>query len=47
MLNVTSMNEYLLNDFEKRGYSVVMKQQVERNGILLTNYIMIKKGGHL
>ncbi|WP_031388931.1 GNAT family N-acetyltransferase [Kineothrix alysoides] len=33
--------------FEKRGYSVLKKQQVEQNGILLTNYIMTKKEGHL
>jgi putative acetyltransferase len=33
--------------FEKRGYSVVKKQKVERSGILLTNYIMIKKREHL
>lgn len=26
--------------FEKRGYRVVREQQVERHGILLTNYIM-------
>ena len=29
--------------FEKRGYQVVQEQQVERKGILLTNYVM-KKG---
>lgn len=29
--------------FEKRGYRVIKEQQVERNGILLTNYIMEKK----
>lgn len=28
--------------FEKRGYNVVKKQSVERDGILLTNYIMEK-----
>ena len=28
--------------FEKRGYKVVKEQQVERQGILLTNYVMIK-----
>lgn len=27
--------------FEKRGYRVVKEQQVERGGILLTNYVMI------
>ena len=27
--------------FEKRGYTVLKKQQVSRNGILLTNYIML------
>lgn len=26
--------------FEKRGYRVVAKQQVQRQGILLTNYVM-------
>lgn len=29
--------------FEKRGYKVVKEQQVERKGVLLTNYVM-KKG---
>lgn len=29
--------------FEKRGYTVIKKQQVERKGILLTNFIMKKK----
>lgn len=29
--------------FEKRGYKVVKQQQVERQGILLTNFIMIKE----
>lgn len=29
--------------FEKRGYTVVKEQQVERQGILLTNYVMIKE----
>lgn len=29
--------------FEKRGYQVVKEQQVERHGILLTNYVMEKK----
>lgn len=28
--------------FEKRGYKVVKEQQVERSGILLTNYVMEK-----
>lgn len=28
--------------FEKRGYYVVKEQQVERQGILLTNFLMIK-----
>lgn len=28
--------------FENRGYTIIKKQQVERNGILLTNYIMQK-----
>lgn len=28
--------------FEKRGYKVVKEQQVERQGILLTNYVMEK-----
>ncbi|MCI9574500.1 MAG: GNAT family N-acetyltransferase [Lachnospiraceae bacterium] len=30
--------------FEKRGYKAVKEQQVERQGILLTNYVMIKAG---
>ena len=30
--------------FEQRGYNIVKKQQVVRNGIALTNYIMEKKG---
>lgn len=29
--------------FQKRGYKVVKEQQVERQGILLTNYVMIKE----
>lgn len=29
--------------FEKRGYQVVKEQQVERKGILLTNFVMEKK----
>ena len=28
--------------FEKRGYRVVREQQVSRQGILLTNYVMEK-----
>lgn len=28
--------------FEKRGYKVIKEQQVERQGILLTNYVMEK-----
>lgn len=28
--------------FEKRGYVVLKKQQVERQGILLTNFVMKK-----
>lgn len=31
--------------FEKRGYTVIKEQKVERKGILLTNYIMEKSGG--
>lgn len=31
--------------FEKRGYRVIREQQVERKGILLTNYVMEKRGG--
>lgn len=27
--------------FEKRGYRVVREQQVERHGVLLTNYVMV------
>ncbi len=29
--------------FEKRGYGVVKEQQVERQGVFLTNYVMEKK----
>lgn len=29
--------------FEKRGYIVLKEQQVERQGIFLTNYVMIKE----
>lgn len=29
--------------FEKRGYRVVKEQQVERQGIFLTNFVMIKE----
>lgn len=29
--------------FEKRGYQVVKRQQVERQRILLTNFVMVKK----
>lgn len=29
--------------FEKRGYSVIKKQQVERQGMFLTNYVMVKE----
>lgn len=29
--------------FEKRGYRVLKEQQVERQGIFLTNYIMVKE----
>lgn len=29
--------------FEKRGYKVVKEQQVERQGISLTNFVMIKE----
>ena len=29
--------------FEKRGYKLVKEQQVERQGIFLTNYVMTKK----
>ena len=28
--------------FEKRGYRVVKEQQVERHGVLLTNFVMEK-----
>lgn len=28
--------------FEKRGYKVIKKQQVERQGVLLTNFVMEK-----
>ena len=29
--------------FEKRGYRVVKEQQVERNGVFLTNFVMVKR----
>lgn len=29
--------------FEKRGYKVVKEQQVERQGVFLTNYVMVKE----
>ena len=29
--------------FEKRGYNVVKEQQIERQGVFLTNFIMIKE----
>ncbi len=29
--------------FEKRGYQAVKEQQAERQGIFLTNYVMVKK----
>lgn len=29
--------------FEKRGYRAVKKQQIERQGIFLTNYVMVKE----
>ncbi|VUW95457.1 putative N-acetyltransferase YafP [Streptococcus pasteurianus] len=29
--------------FEKRGYKIVKEQQIERQGIFLTNYVMIKE----
>ena len=29
--------------FEKRGYQLVKEQQAERQGVLLVNYVMIKK----
>lgn len=29
--------------FEKRGYAVLREQQVERHGVLLTNYVMEKE----
>lgn len=29
--------------FEKRGYQVVKEQEVEKNGVVLTNYVMVKK----
>lgn len=30
--------------FERRGYRVIQEQQVSRNGVELTNYVMEKKG---
>lgn len=32
--------------FEKKGYQTVREQQVERKGVLLTNYVMIKEDRH-
>ncbi len=29
--------------FEKRGYQVAKEQQVERHGLLLTNFVMVKE----
>ena len=29
--------------FERRGYEMIKEQQVERNGVLLKNYVMIKR----
>ena len=29
--------------FEKRGYKVIKEQQVERQGIFLINYVMVKE----
>ena len=29
--------------FEKRGYRIIREQQVERQGILLTNFVMEKR----
>lgn len=31
--------------FEKRGYTVLREQQVERHGVRLTNYVMEKRRG--
>lgn len=31
--------------FEHRGYRVIKEQQVPRNGVLLTNFVMLKKYG--
>ncbi len=31
--------------FEKRGYRVIKAQQVERHGVLLTNFVMEKNAG--
>lgn len=30
--------------FEKRGYAVIKEQTVERQGVALTNFVMIKEG---
>lgn len=32
--------------FAQRGYRVVKEQQVERQGIWLTNFVMVKERGH-
>lgn len=29
--------------FEKRGYNVVKEQQIERQGVFLTNFVMVKE----
>lgn len=29
--------------FEKKGYRVIKEQQVERHGVLLTNFVMVKE----
>ena len=31
--------------FERRGYCVIKEQQVLKNGVLLTNFVMLKKYG--
>lgn len=31
--------------FEKRGYKVIKEQKVERQGVFLTNFVMIKEAG--
>lgn len=40
---VTNASVTAKSFFEKRGYKVVKEQQVERQGIFLTNFVMVKE----